>query len=524
MTDFNLALDFVATVRHYPNRLALSVDGIDYSYQELGDKVARTAAWLHSQEIATGSRVGILACRSIETYIGVLAACWVGATYVPVNATIPPQALVGILEAARLHALIVDKQGLAALTNSVMDVCPQKVLAPAPSVVGNPPARPSLDWIRDWEDLQSLEPLAGPCAMAPDSTAYIEPTSGSTGAPKLVMIPASAVVHFLSMMQERYRINSDDRVAATSDITFDIAVFNMFLAWKAGASLHVVPRTQIVAPAKFIREKEISIWFSVPSIAAFMGRMRMLAPGSFPHLRHSMFAGESLSLDSAVRWQAAAPNSTVENLYGPTEATVVCTVERIGEHPGVTPGRGVIPIGRPLPGTGVAVLGPDYSFLSVGEPGQIALSGPQLAQGYFGQPELTKERFPTIQGTRWYLTGDLGYQDALGVFHHLGRVDNQVKVLGNRVELEEIESHLRLICGSEMVAVVPWPVDHGSAQGLVAFVSGTDCATSDVIAAMRSRVPNYMVPGAIRVLEALPLNANGKVDRRELERMLAAQS
>jgi non-ribosomal peptide synthetase component F len=298
----------------------------------------------------------------------------------------------------------------------------------------------------------------------------------------------------------------------------------MFLAWKTGASLHVVPRTQIVAPAKFIRDKEISIWFSVPSIAAFMGRMQMLTPGAFPHLRYSMFAGEPLSLDSAVRWQAAAPNSAVENLYGPTEATVVCTVERIGEHPRVTPGRDVIPMGRPLPGTEVAVLGPDFGFLPAGEPGQIALSGPQLAQGYYGQPELTDERFPIIRGARWYLTGDLGYQDSLGVFHHLGRIDNQVKVLGNRVELEEVESHLRQVCRPEMVAVVPWPIDHGSAQGLVAFISGTACAPSDVKEAMRSRVANYMVPGVIRVLQALPLNANGKIDRRELERMLVAQS
>jgi acyl-CoA synthetase (AMP-forming)/AMP-acid ligase II len=213
-------------------------------------------------------------------------------------------------------------------------------------------------------------------------------------------------------------------------------------------------------------------------------------------------------------------NGIVENFYGPTEATVFCTVEPLGEHPNVTPGRGIVALGRPLPGTEVALLDSELNFLPPNQPGQIALAGPQIAQGYYGDPILTTRQFPCIGGRRWYLTGDLGYQDSSGVFHFFGRIDNQVKVLGNRVELEEVETHLRDICKSDMVAALAWPMEHGSAQGLVAFVSGTERSPAQVKQAMEKRVVSYMVPKVVHVLQALPLNSNGKIDRKALLRLL----
>jgi non-ribosomal peptide synthetase component F len=358
--------------------------------------------------------------------------------------------------------------------------------------------------------------------VQPDETAYIEFTSGTTGMPKGVMISVGAISHFLSVMYDRYKLRPEDRVAATSDITFDISFANMFMAWRAGASLHVVPSTQLMAPSRFIRERQITVWFSVPSIATFMRQMKLLKPAAFPCLRYSLFAGEPLPLDSALAWQQAAPDSSVENLYGPTEATVVCTVERVNKQSGVTPGRGVIPIGRPLPGTDVAIVDSALSFLPPNHEGQIALAGIQLSQGYYGQPKLTKECFPLIDGRKWYLTGDRGYKDSVGVFHHLGRIDNQVKVLGHRVELEEVETHLRDICKSDMVAVVAWPIEHGSAQGLVAFIGGTTCSPSEVKEEMKNRVVSYIVPQTVRVLDGLPLNSSGKIDRRALLQLLGS--
>jgi D-alanine--poly(phosphoribitol) ligase subunit 1 len=513
----NLAREFLSTTVRHGDRLALSVDGVDYSYSQLAATAGCMAGWLQSRHVGPGHRVGILASRSVQAYAGILATCWVGATYIPINVALPAEGLSKIFKAIQPDALIADERGRAALTG--LDGDPSKLLAPANSAldVGGEGAASR---VCRSSARERVRPTDGPARVAPDATAYIEFTSGTTGLPKGVMISVGSVMHFLRIMQQRYDLNSEDRIAATSDITFDISFFNMFIAWKTGASLHVVPATQLMAPAKFIQEKRLTVWFSVPSIATFMRRMKLLAPCAFPSLRYSLFAGEPLPLNSALAWQAAAAGSAVENLYGPTEATVVCTAERIGQHPNVTPDRGVIAIGRALPGTTLMVLDSQLNPLLPNQPGQIALAGLQVSKGYFGQPELTDQQFRVIAGRRCYLTGDLGYQDGSGVFHHLGRIDNQVKVLGNRVELEEVETHLREICQSDAVGALAWPIEQGSARGLVAFVSGTERSPSQVKREMEKRVVGYMVPKVVHVLPALPLNANGKVDRQALLRLL----
>ncbi|MGA2073596.1 MAG: AMP-binding protein [Terriglobia bacterium] len=498
----NLASDFLASAERQGNRLALSVRNVDYSYSELALLVGRSAAWLRLHGVGLGSRVGIVASRSLETLTGILASCWVGATYVPINVGYPGEALAKVVNSIKLDALIVDRQGLSALSGHVLDVSADDILAPGKHTL---PAS-----LRD-----------APVDVPPDVTAYIEFTSGTTGEPKGVMISTAALSHFLSVMHDRYQLTPHDRVAGTSDITFDVSFANMFMA---GASLHVLPASQLLTPSKFIRDRELTIWFSVPSVARSMRQMNLLPAGVFPRLRYSLFAGEPLPLDSALAWQEAAPQSLVENLYGPTEATVVCTGERVGRDPRVTRGRGVIAIGRPLPGTDVAIVDADLNFLPPEAVGQIALSGIQLSQGYYGQPELTKERFPVIDRRKWYLTGDLGYEDSSGAFHHLGRIDNQVKISGRRVELEEVEYHLREVCGCGMVAAVAWPVEYGSAQGLVAFISGTECPPSVVREEMKKRVLRFLVPQEVRVLDALPLNPSGKIDRKALLGLLRSDS
>jgi amino acid adenylation domain-containing protein len=513
----NLAGEFLASASCSGDRLALSVDGVDYSYSQLAGVAGGMAAWLRSRDVGTGNRVGIVASRSVQAFAGILATCWVGATYVPINVALPPDALLRVFKTIKPDALIADGRGAAALSG--LDFDRSKLLAPAQDALGasrkGTGTAPSPSLVPE-----PLSAIDGPPCVPPEATAYVEFTSGTTGIPKGVMISVGAVTHFLQVMQKRYNLNADDRVAATSDITFDISTFNVFMAWKAGASLHVVPASQLIAPAKFIRERQITVWFSVPSTATVMHRMHMLEPGAFPSLRYTLFCGEPLPLGPAVAWQKAAANGIVENFYGPTEATVFCTVEPLGEHPNVTPGRGIVAIGRPLPGMEVAILDSELNLLPPNQPGQIALSGPQLAQGYFGDPILTQRQFPVIGGRRWYLTGDLGCQDSSGIFHFLGRIDNQVKVLGNRVELEEVETHLRDICKSEMVAALAWPIEDGSAQGLVAFVSATEHSPSQVKQAMEKRVVSYMVPKVVHVLRALPLNSNGKVDRKALLRLL----
>jgi acyl-CoA synthetase (AMP-forming)/AMP-acid ligase II len=168
------------------------------------------------------------------------------------------------------------------------------------------------------------------------------------------------------------------------------------------------------------------------------------------------------------------------------------------------------------------VFGPDRRKLPADEVGELGIAGSQLALGYLGAPGMTAERFPLIDGKRWYLTGDLAMQDESGLFHHLGRIDNQVKIQGHRVELEDIEAHLRAVAGSDQVAAVAWPVKDGVAQGVIGFVARSDIPVNRIREALRSRLPPYMVPAAIHALAALPLNTAGKLDRRALIAQLEA--
>jgi non-ribosomal peptide synthetase component F len=322
-------------------------------------------------------------------------------------------------------------------------------------------------------------------------------------------------------MQARYFFEPTDRVAGLAEITFDISVFDMFATWSNGATLLVVPATQLIAPAGFINGKKATVIFTVPSVASNMKKMKMLKPNAMTSLRYSLFSGEPLPGISAACWMEAAPNSIVDNLFGPTEATVVCTGQRFTGAENITPNRGVVAIGKPFPGTEVGIVDPTLQFVSDGQQGELLLSGPQLSSGYFGAADLTHTSFPVLRGKRWYRTGDLAYCDSSGIFHHLGRIDNQVKVRGLRVELEEVEAYLREVYCTDSVAAVAWPMNHGSANGVVAFVAGQpETNNTDLRMQIKSRLPDYMVPSAVHHVDSLPLNANGKVNRKELVTLL----
>lgn len=250
----------------------------------------------------------------------------------------------------------------------------------------------------------------------------------------------------------------------------------------------------------------------------------MLAPGAFPSLRYTIFSGEPLPLRSALAWQKAAPNSVVDNILGHTECCCFSTLERLSDPPNVTAKLGLVAVGKPLPGFEAAVFDKACHPLPPGEEGELALAGPQVAQGYFQDQERTAARFPRIDGKVWYRTGDLVVVDQSGSLHHLGRIDNQVKVLGHRIELGEVESHLSAICGTDAVAAVAWPVEHGSARGIAAFHTTEGLSAQEIRDKMTLIVPRYMVPQQVRRLERIPLTEQGKIDRASLRAMLDAAS
>jgi D-alanine--poly(phosphoribitol) ligase subunit 1 len=496
--NLNFALPFYEHARLRPDSIALYVSGKSYSYGELAVLVGSAAAVLGNSRT-----VAVLASRSLGAYVGILAAGWAGAAYIPLNPKLPEQRLSTILEIVRPDALVVDEAGLARLTPSLRAIAPPLIL--------------------DLSDKQKARTEAGistPVSRGGEDLAYIIFTSGTTGVPKGVMISLGSLAQFLEAMRPRVCPVASDRVSQTSELSFDVSVFEMFLSWSSGASVHVVPGSQLMAPFRFIVDQKLTIWSSVPSIAAFMHGRKMLRPGVFPSLRYSVFAGEALPYPLAESWRVATPSGVVENLYGPTEATIYCLGATVSSDFPPTPGRNLVPSGSPLPGVEAAILGESLKFVPRGQEGQLAIAGGQLAKGYYNEPELTCQRFPSIDGKRWYLTGDLARQDERGVFHHLGRMDHQVKILGQRVELDEIEAHLRSISGSENVAAVAWPVRDGVVSGVVAFTGGVSTSPEKLLESLRLQVPSYMVPRQIVQMDALPLSPNGKIDRRALVRYL----
>ncbi len=446
--------------------------------------------------------------------MGIIGSAWAGATYVPLGLAAPDERLIQQLAMLDLDALIVDRAGLRRLKQPLLDAAPPMVLFPVFDATESD--------IVSYLDprLASGAVLEPPVETGPDHSAYIEFTSGTTGVPKGVVVRADAVANYLDVLQGWYGFTEADRAAETCDITFDLSIHNMLLTWAAGACLYHMRPSDLIMPTRFIQKHRITTWLSVPSLAAIAIKTNTLGRGALPSLRLSLFCGEPLPAAVAEQWAAAAPNSIVDNIYGPTEATIACTRQTWSVEPAVTAERGVVAIGHAFPGMKTAVLDDHHNPLPDGAPGEIALAGVQLADGYLSQPELTGERFPTLRGERWYLTGDLGRYDAKGRLHHLGRIDNQIKIRGHRVELEEVECHLRIAAGTQLVAAVAHNVTHGSAESIIGFCVNTDRPSDEIRKAMRDLAPEHMIPERIEFLSDLPLNANGKVDRNALARSL----
>jgi amino acid adenylation domain-containing protein len=374
-------------------------------------------------------------------------------------------------------------------------------------------------------EVRAAATTAPVAAVAPDALAYLLFTSGSTGEPKGVAVTHANVRAYAGALCRLFAVNEHDRFSQMSDLSFDWSVHDLYVCWEGAACLVSVPESAHLAPAKLVREQRLTMWASVPSAVGLMQSFHMLKPGAFPSVRASVFCGEPLPAAYADAWQRAAPNSIVENLYGPTETTVAITRYRWdGAHSPAQCRDGIVPIGWMFDGQQGRVVDADLRAARPGEPGELCLAGSQVALGYWQNPAETARRFVTLPDAgdaRWYRTGDLVRQDDDGCLYYLGRLDDQIKIRGYRVELQEIDHVVRQAAHADMVMTVAWPVRDGSAEGVVTFVAGSDPGgTEGVLAACRARLPDYMVPREIRFLDALPLSANGKIDRRRLVQLL----
>lgn len=508
-----LGAGLLDNARRRPDSVALTVGRREYSYEEAAGIARRWAGVLVEAAGGRPRRVGVFAYRSEASYLGAAAALLAGAAFVPLNRKFPAERTRSMLERADVDALIVDAGSLPGLAE-ILRGLPSKPLVLLPDVVRGEAGDLGGVRVVDAVDLTAAAPLVRLPEVSRDDTAYLLFTSGSTGTPKGVPVTHGNVRAFLEANQARYRLTPEDRLTQTFDQTFDLSVFDLFMAWEHGARVCSMDPIEILAPFKYLERNGITVWFSVPSVAAVLRKRGVLKPGSMPTLRWSLFCGEALPRATAEDWQAAAPHSVVENLYGPTELTIACTVHRW--DPATSPAACVhdnVPIGQPYPGLRPLVVDDALNPVPDGASGELCMAGPQTTPGYWRAPGMTAERYFTHAGETYYRTGDLVRFQG-GEYVCLGRNDQQVKVGGHRIELGEIEAVLRRAGAVEAVALL-WP----DPETITAVVSGaTDTAT--LAAACDRSLPAYMAPRSVHLIEEMPVNGNGKVDRAALRRRL----
>jgi non-ribosomal peptide synthetase component F len=346
-------------------------------------------------------------------------------------------------------------------------------------------------------------------------------TSGTTGVPKGVAVRYDNVTAYLAAFRRFAPIHSEDRCSQFFDLSFDLSVHDMFVTWTNGACLCVPTSDELIDPVGFADRVSLSCWFSVPSVANMALRMRRLKPGVLPKLRLSLFCGEPLPTSLAQTWSECAPSAEIWNLYGPTEATIAITAHRFDPSLASTM-PATVPLGDAYAGCAAVAITADGNLADAGEVGEFWLGGPQISDGYINNPaelaaKFVEARIADFAFSRWYKTGDLVRRDLHWGHVYEGRIDDQVKISGYRVELLEVEEMLRWAADTPEVAALAWPqTQSGSAEGVVGFVCGAKFEGREVIRRCRTVLPPYMAPQRIIELEALPLNANGKVDRKAL--------
>jgi amino acid adenylation domain-containing protein len=492
---------FVEHAERDPDAVAIEHGDVQVRYGELYARSSRLARALTEVGVEPGALVGLCMGRSVEMVVGMLAALRIGAAYVPLDPDDPDERLAFLCGDAGLAAVVIEPvderrpfaSGIPVLADTTS---PQDPRNPGSAgAAGNP-----------------REQLPDDRAPRPEDLAYVLYTSGSTGRPKGVAVEHRAVVR-LVRDTDYVSIGPGDRVAHVSHPSFDATTFEVWGALLNGATVVILDSDTALEPPRLARELRARGVTELFLTTALFNAVADEVPDAFRAVRTVMFGGEAVDPARVRKVLAAEPPERLLHVYGPTECTTFATCHRVTE---VDAAATTIPIGRPIANTRAWVVDPHGSLLPAGVAGELLLGGDGLARGYHGRPELTRERFvdaPFGPAERVYRTGDRVRREENGSIVFLGRLDRQVKVRGFRIELGEVEAALAshpAVRECVVAAREPAPGD----RRLVAWVvaTGDPPLSVDLNRFLSALLPRYMLPAAYVVVDAMPLNRNGKVD------------
>lgn len=538
------------------NNIALEVEGAKITYQELGFQSKILASLILNMRgggghlVVNSDKILIFASRSALVYTSILACVLVYQTYVPLNPKFPSQRLLSMIKRSGAGIMFLGREcydsfyGIAESLESLVIVVeelgdleerfPKHKFIVIPKILElgcnkwrllethiesslKSNSQSCVAFGSDFE--QSCDCSSSSISNFPSKTAYLLFTSGSTGEPKGVMVSRDNLFAYAQRMLVKYRFSPQDRISNFFDITFDLSMHDIFCTFLSGATLCVIPKQSLFNPIKFIIQNNLSVFFAVPSLIAYLIKFKALKPNLITSLRLSLFCGEEFPTQNAKLWSEMCKNSVVENLYGPTEATIAfmsyCYGAELQEK--------IVPLGIPFDGLLVSLRDEKGNEVTKGEKGEIWLGGDQIAQGYLNDREKTEQKFITKNGVRWYKTGDLGILkeiDGEEVYCFLGRVDFQVKIQGFRVELLEIDNVLREVSKTQSVSVV---IKNDGITSIVGVIEAKSIKSDEILKICKQRLPHYMIPTQILALESFPLNSNGKIDRERIRVWVESQ-
>jgi D-alanine--poly(phosphoribitol) ligase subunit 1 len=477
-----------AWARLNPQRLAHISPSGQLTYADLRRGSDAVAAFIRRALPDDRSPLLVAGHKEPEMLLAFLGSAKAGHPYVPVDVSLPPQRV----------------ERIVATSGSRLTLTPDRVR-------------------------EALQVTAEPhrAALRGDDAYYVMFTSGSTGEPKGVTITVECLSSFVDWMLAEHPLQHGEEVFLNqAPFSFDLSVMDTYLSLVTGGTLLSLTGETIGNPRRLyqaLEDSRVTTWVSTPSFAQLCLAEARFDSRMLPRLRRFLFCGETLPWALAAQLLERFPNTEVWNTYGPTEATVATTSIRVDRA--ILERYAVLPVGTPKPDSRVLVVDEHSVPVREGQRGEIVIAGPNVSPGYLNRPDLTRTRFFKLEGQRAYRTGDIGhFEDGLLFFE--GRMDNQIKLHGYRIEIGDVETNLRSVAGVRDGVVVPVYRD-GRVDALAAFVVGDWTAATDFEAALSirralaDRVPAYMVPRFVKAVAAFPMTPNGKIDRHALAASLA---